>query len=573
MALSNSEIADLFNQMADLLEIKGENPFRVRAYRNAARTVQNLGKSLETLLRNGMDLTRLPGIGSDLSDAIEEIVTTGKFSKLEALKKELPEGIDRLLAIEGLGPKRIRQLYDAFGITSLEELAKKAESGEIYTLKGFGPRLVEKILKGVRLAKKAGRRFRFDIARPFAEELRAYLMRLEGVQKVEVAGSYRRRKETVGDLDILVVAENWDDVSEWFVKFEKVKEVVSKGPTRSTVILRNDLQVDLRSVAGESYGSALHYFTGSKAHNIRIRKMAVERGWKINEYGLFEGRRRLGGESEEQMYALMGMAYIEPELREDRGEVEAAREGRLPKLVEPDEIKGDLHTHSTWTDGHATIRQMAEAAKERGYDYIAVTDHSRHLTVAKGLDEKRIRKQWEEIDALNEELEGIAILKGIECDILEDGSMDLPDTVLKELDIVLGAVHSRFNLSKKAQTRRVVKAMQNPFFHILAHPTGRIIGHRNAYELDMSEIFRACRGEGVFLEINAQPERLDLNDIYAKAAKEEGILLSIATDAHDPMSLDFMIYGIYQARRGWIEAEDLLNTRTLPELRRVLKRR
>ncbi|WP_456403476.1 DNA polymerase/3'-5' exonuclease PolX [Hydrogenimonas sp.] len=572
MALSNSEIADLFNQMADLLEIKGENPFKVRAYRNAARTVQNLGKSLDELVKGGMDLTKLPGIGADLSEAIRQILQTGKFSKLEALKKELPEGLDRLLAIEGLGPKRIRQLYDAFGITSLEALAQKAESGEIYTLKGFGPKLVEKILKGVRMAKKAGHRFRFDIARPFAEELRTYLKGFEGVIQVEVAGSYRRKKETVGDLDILVVAENWDDVSEWFVKFEKVREVVSKGPTRSTVILRNDLQVDLRSVAEESYGSALHYFTGSKAHNIKIRKMATRRGWKINEYGIFEGKKRLGGESEEQLYALMGMAYIEPELREDRGEVEAALKGRLPKLVELRDIRGDLHTHSKWTDGHATIRQMAEAAKERGYDYIAVTDHSRHLTVAKGLDEKRIRKQWEEIDALNEELKGITILKGIECDILEDGSMDLPDSILQELDLVLGAVHYRFNLSKKAQTRRVVKAMQNPFFHILAHPTGRIIGHRNAYELDMGEIFRACRGEGVALEINAQPERLDLDDIHAKAAKEEGILLSIATDAHDTMSLGFMTYGVNQARRGWIEAKDLLNSRPLKELKEILKR-
>ncbi|WP_456452759.1 DNA polymerase/3'-5' exonuclease PolX, partial [Hydrogenimonas sp.] len=538
MALSNSEIADIFNQMADLLEIKGENPFKVRAYRNAARTVQNLGKSLADLVENGMDLTKLPGIGQDLSDAIHEILQTGRFSKLETLKKELPEGLDELLAVEGLGPKRIRLLYETFGITSLEQLAKVAESGEIYTLKGFGPKLVEKILKGVRLAKKAGRRFRFDVARPFAEELRAYLQGFQGVLKVEVAGSYRRRKETVGDLDILVVADNWDDVSEWFVKFEKVKEVVSKGPTRSTVILRNDLQVDLRSVAKESYGSALHYFTGSKAHNIKIRKMAVERGWKINEYGIFEGDRRLGGATEEELYETMGLCYIEPELREDRGEVEACLAKKLPELVTLSDIKGDLHTHSKWTDGHATIREMAEAAKARGYEYLAVTDHSRHLTVAKGLDEKRLRKQMEEIDRLNEDLKGITLLKGIECDILEDGTMDLPDSVLKELDIVLAAVHYKFNLSLKEQTRRVVKALQNPYVKILAHPTGRVIGHRNPYELDMDEIYKACRNEGVALELNAQPERLDLDDVHAKAAKEEGVKISVATDAHDTMSLD-----------------------------------
>ncbi len=572
MALSNSEIADIFNRMADMLEIKGENPFKVRAYRNAARTVQNLGKSLEDLVESGMDLTKLPGIGADLSEAITEILKTGKFSKLEALKKELPQGLDRLLSIEGLGPKRIRQLYDSFGITSLDELAKVAQSGEIYNLKGFGPKLVEKILKGVQLAKKAGRRFRFDIAKPFAEELKNYLQSFEGVIKVEVAGSYRRRKETVGDLDILVVAKNWEAVTEWFVKYEKVKEVVSKGPTRSTVILRNDLQVDLRSVAKESYGSALHYFTGSKAHNIKIRKMAVERGWKINEYGIYEGKKRLGGESEEQLYSLMGLDYIEPELREERGEVEAAMRHRLPKLVKLKDIRGDLHTHSKWTDGHASIEQMAQAAKARGYEYIAVTDHSHHLTVAKGLDEKRLREQMELIDRLNEELEGITVLKGIECDILEDGTMDLPDSVLKELDLVLGAVHYKFNLSKREQTRRVIRAMKNRYFKIFAHPTGRIIGHRNAYELDISEIFKAAKDEGVYLEINAQPERLDINDIYAKAAKDEGVGLCINTDAHDTMSLDFMQYGVNQARRGWIEKSDLLNTLPLTKLKKVLKK-
>ena len=571
MSLSNSEIADIFNQMADMLEIKGENPFKVRAYRNGARTIQNLGKSLDDLVKRGMDLTKLPGIGADLSDAIVEILKTGKFAKLEKLKKEMPEGLDKLLAIEGLGPKRIRQLYDNFGVTSLEELAKVAQKGDIYRLKGFGPKLVEKILKGVELAKKAGHRFRFDVAKPFAEELKSYLQSYESVLNVEVAGSYRRKKETVGDLDILVVADNWEAVTEWFVKYEKVKEVVSKGPTRSTVILRNDLQVDLRSVAKESYGSALHYFTGSKAHNIKIRKMAVERGWKINEYGVFEGQKRLGGESEEELYKLMGMQYIEPELREDRGEVEAAISSKLPKLVKLEDIKGDLHTHSSWTDGHASIKTMAKAAKKLGYEYIAVTDHSRHLSVANGLDEKRLREQMELIDKLNEEIDGITILKGLECDILEDGTLDLPDSVLKELDLVLGAVHYKFNLSKKEQTKRVIKAMQNPYFNILAHPTGRIIGHRNAYEIDMSELFRACKNESVYLEINAQPERLDINDIYAKEAKEEGVKLSVATDAHDPMSLRFMEYGINQARRGWIEKSDLINTRTLKELKGLLK--
>ena len=571
MAVLNGEIAEIFSKTADLLEIKGENPFKVRAYRNAARIIQNMGRSLDSLVKEGFDLTRLPGIGSDLASYIEEIVKTGKFSKLESLKRELPEGLEELLAIEGLGPKRVRELYEAFHITSLKDLANIAQSGEIYKLKGFGPKLVEKILKGITLAKKSGRRFRFDIAKPYAEDIKNYLQNFSGVLKVEVAGSYRRRKESVGDLDILVVAKNWDEVSDYFVKYPKVKEVVSKGETRSTVILNNDLQVDLRSVAMESYGSALHYFTGSKAHNIKIRKMAIDRGWKINEYGIFDGDKKIAGESESGMYETMGLCFIEPELREDRGEIEACLEGKLPKLIERGDIKGDLHIHSNYTDGKASIKEMALAALDMGYEYIAITDHSKHLTVAKGLDEERILKQFEEIERLNKELD-IVILKGIECDILEDGSLDLPNSILERLDIVLGAVHFKFNLSKSEQTKRVIKAMKNPYFNVLAHPTGRVIGHRNAYEIDMDEIIKAAKGEGVVLEINAQPERLDLNDVLAKTAKENGNLFVISTDSHDVESLNFMEYGINQARRGWVEKEDVINTLSLRELKSVLKR-
>ena len=571
MAVLNREIADIFSKTADFLEIKGENPFKVRAYRNAARIIQNMGRSLESLVEEGFDLTRLPGIGQDLASYIEEIVKTGKFSKLEELKKELPEGLEELLSIEGLGPKRIRTLYETFHITSLKDLAKVAESGEIYKLKGFGPKLVEKILKGIRLAKKSGRRFRFDVAKPYAEDLRAYLSKFEGVLRVEVAGSYRRRKETVGDLDILVVSDNWEKTSDYFVKYPKVKEIVSKGETRSTIILNNDLQVDLRSVPKESYGSALHYFTGSKAHNIKIRKMAIDRGWKINEYGIFEGDRKIAGESEEQMYEMMGLCFIEPELREDRGEIEACLKHSLPKLINLSDIKGDLHIHTTYTDGKASIKEMVSKAYEKGYKYIAITDHSKHLTVAKGLDEKRLLEQIEEIEKLNEELD-IEILKGIECDILEDGSLDLSDEVLKRLDVVLGAVHFKFNLSKEKQTDRVIRAIKNPYLNIIAHPTGRVIGHRNAYELDMDRIFEVCAKEGVFLEINAQPERLDLNDILAREAKNRGVKLSIATDSHDIGCLDFMEYGVNQARRGWIEREDVINTLDLKDLKRLLKR-
>lgn len=572
MAMTNADIAAIFNKVADLLEIKGENPFKVRAYRNAARTIENIGKSLVDLVNEGYDLTRLPGIGHDLSEYIKEIVTTGKFSKLEKLEREIPPHLVEMLSIEGLGPKRIKVLYEKLNVESMEDLRRAAESGEILKLPGFGPVLVEKILKGIRLAKKAGKRFRIDVAKNYAEDLVNYLKEIEGIIHIDVAGSYRRKKETVGDLDILVTAKDWEKVTDHFVKYSGVKEVVSKGPTRSTVILKSDLQVDLRSVPNESYGAALHYFTGSKAHNIAIRTMGVKLGLKINEYGIFKGAKRIGGEKEEDVFKSVGLPFIEPELRENRGEIEAALAGKLPKLVELKEIRGDLHMHTKYTDGKNTIEEMAKAAKEKGYEYIAITDHSKRVTVAKGLDEKRLLAQIEEIDKINEKLDGITILKGIEVDILEDGSLDLSDDVLKELDVVVCAVHSKFKLSREKQTYRVLKAMDNPYFNILAHPTGRLIGSREGYDIDIEKIIEHAKECGCYLEINAQPERLDLNDINAKLAKEMGVKMAISTDAHNIFTLDYMEYGVNQARRGWCEKEDILNTYTLKELKKLLKR-
>ncbi|NPA50076.1 MAG: DNA polymerase/3'-5' exonuclease PolX, partial [Epsilonproteobacteria bacterium] len=537
-----------------------------------ARVVESMGKSLDSLVKEGYDLTKLPGIGKDLSEAIKEIVLSGKFSKLEELKREIPESLIELLSIEGLGPKRIKVLYDKFGVTSLEDLAKLAESGELSKIRGFGVKLISKILEGVKLAKKSGKRFRFDIVKPYAEELREYLKNFNGVLKVEVAGSYRRKKESVGDLDILVVAKNWEEVSDYFVKYEKVKNILSKGETRSTIILRNDLQVDLRSVSKESYGTALHYFTGSKAHNIKIRKIAQDRGWKVNEYGIFNDKgEKIAGESEEEVYKSLGLSYIEPELREDRGEIEAAMRGALPKLIEQKDIRGDLHMHTTYSDGKFSIKEMALAAKEMGYSYIAITDHSKRLTVANGLDERRLKEQWREIEKISSEVD-IKILKGIECDILDDGSLDLSDEVLKELDIVLVAVHYKFNLSKEEQTKRIVNALKNKYVHILAHPMGRLIGGRKALDIDMEEIFKVAKEEGKVLEINAQPQRLDLNDIYAKMAKEMGIKFAISTDSHAIECLKFMEFGINQARRGWIEREDVINTMELDEFLKFIKR-
>ncbi|WP_281950507.1 DNA polymerase/3'-5' exonuclease PolX [Nitrosophilus kaiyonis] len=572
MAITNADIAAIFNKVADLLEIKGENPFKVRAYRNAARTVENIGKSLVDLVNEGYDLTKLPGIGHDLSEYIKEIVTTGKFSKLQKLEKEIPSHLVDMLSIEGLGPKRIKVLYETLHVESMEDLRRAAESGEILKLPGFGPTLVEKILKGIRLAKKAGHRFRIDVAKNYAQDLVNYIKQIDGIIHIDVAGSYRRRKETVGDLDILVTAKDWDKVTEHFVKYSGIKEIVSKGPTRSTVILKSDLQVDLRSVPNESYGAALHYFTGSKAHNIAIRTRGVKLGLKINEYGVFKGEKRVGGEKEEDVFKSVGLPYIEPELRENRGEIEAAEAGKLPKLVKLDDIVGDLHMHTRYTDGKNSIEEMAEAAMKKGYKYIAITDHSKRVTVAKGLDEKRLLEQIEEIDKINEKLKNFTILKGIEVDILEDGSLDLSNDVLKELDVVVGAVHSKFKLSREKQTTRVLKAMDNPYFNILAHPTGRLIGSREGYDIDIEKILNHAKENGCYLEINAQPERLDLNDINAKLAKEMGIKMAISTDAHNIFSLDYMQYGVYQARRGWCEKEDILNTHSLKELKKLLKR-
>ncbi len=570
--VTNSQIARLFRTYADMLEIKGENPFKVRAYRNAARVIENIGKPLEELVQEGFDLTKLPGIGSDLSGYIKEIVATGSFSKLEAIKQELPSSLIELLSIEGLGPKRVRMLYEKLGITSLEELKIAAKEGKIERLPGFGKVLVQKILKGLRLAKKEGKRFKWSEAREYAEDIVAYLSRLPLTHLV-VAGSYRRKKETVGDLDILATAQDFGAVIEHFIRYPKIKEVVSAGTTRSTVILENDLQVDLRSVQEESYGSALHYFTGSKSHNIAIRRIALELGLKINEYGVFQEGKRIAGRSEEEVYRAVGLCYIEPELRENRGEIEACQRGALPKLVSLEDIQGDLHTHSLYSDGKSSIEEMARAAKELGYRYIAITDHSKRLRVAKGVDASHLLRQMEEIDRLNERLEGITILKGIEVDILEDGSLDMDEDILHRLDIVIGAVHERFSLSKELQTQRVLRALESGLVDILAHPTGRLIQRREPIALDMEQLFLAAKRLDVALEINAQPERLDLNDIYIKMAKEMGVKMVINSDAHNIFALRYMEYGINQARRGWCEKKDILNTSSLKELQAWLRKR
>jgi DNA polymerase (family 10) len=572
MPIHNADIAAIFEEIADRLEIQGENPFRVRAYRNAARTLMEFPEEMRDILARGSELPKLPGIGTDLAAKIREIVTTGRSGFLERLRREMPPTVTELLKIPGLGPKRVKTLYHDLDIATVEQLYRAARDGRIRALPGFGAKTEQKILEAVEAHVSKTRRFKLAVAAQYADALCAHLRAARGVGQVTVAGSFRRMRETVGDLDILATASDAAAVIERFTHYDEVKEVLSAGTTRASVLLKSGLQVDLRVVAPASYGAALHYFTGSKAHNIAIRRLAQARGLKINEYGVFRGDERIAGEDEASVYASVGLPYIEPELREDTGEIEAARAGRLPHLVELGDLKGDLHAHTRATDGHDSLRDMALAAKKLGFEYLAITEHSRRLTVAHGLDPQRLLQQCDEIDRLNGEGLGITLLKGIEVDILEDGSLDLPDDVLGRLDLVVGAVHSRFDLSRARQTERILRAMDHPHFTLLAHPTGRLIEEREPYDVDMPRILRHARERGCFLDLNAHPERLDLIDSHCRMAREAGVLVSINSDAHSTFDFANLRYGVGQARRGWLEKADVLNTRTLATLRPLLAR-
>ena len=568
MPVQNAEIAAMFDQAAELLEIGGENQFRVRAYRRAARVIEGLPKAAGALLKSGRDLSELPGIGKDLAGKITDIVKTGRFDLLDKLKRKLPGELGDMAALPGLGPKRIKLLYDRLKIRTLNDLRRAIAAGRLRELRGFGP-VIEKKLLGALEKPASATRFKLAVAEAEAEALVGYL---RGSGRVVVAGSYRRRRDTVGDLDVLVTTENGTAVGNKLADYENVAQVVAHGPTRTTVILRSGLQIDVRAVPEESYGAALLYFTGSKAHNIALRGLANQHGWKLNEYGLFSGKRRIAGATEEEVYEKLGLAFIAPELREDRGEIGASKAGKLPKLVKLSDIRGDLHVHSDWTDGTVAIAEMARAAQACGYEYMALTDHSRRVAMAHGLDPARLARQSHEIDRINERLKDFTILKGIEVDILKDGSLDLPDSSLAKLDIVVAAIHSHFDLPRKAQTERIVRALENPRVSILAHPTGRLIGEREPYDADMDIVISAARKAGCYLEINAEPDRLDLNDLHAHAAKLAGVKLAVSTDAHSIDAFRCMRFGIDQARRAWLTANDVLNTRPLSELRVLLKR-
>jgi DNA polymerase (family 10) len=568
MPVQNAEIAAMFDQAAELLEIQGENQFRVRAYRRAARVIEGLPQSVRSLLSARRDLSELPGIGKDLAGKIADIVKTGHFSLLDTLRKQLPGELGDMAGLPGLGPKRAKLLYDKLKVCTLDDLRRALKAGRLRELKGFGPVIARKLSEALEKP-RAGQRFKLSVAEDEAEALVGFLR--DG-GRIAIAGSYRRRRDTVGDLDILVTAQDGAAVGAKLVRYENVAEVLAHGPTRTTVILRSGLQVDVRAVPEESYGAALIYFTGSKAHNIALRGLAIEHDWKLNEYGLFAGKRRIAGATEEEVYKKLGLAFVPPELREDRGEVALAKNNRLPRLVSLSDIRGDLHVHSDWTDGTGTMEAMAEGAHALGYAYIALTDHSRRVAMAHGLDPSRLSRQVQEIDRLNGRLGGMTVLKGIEVDILKDGSLDLPDASLAKLDVVVASVHSHFDLPRQAQTDRVIRAMQNRHVSIVGHPTGRLIGEREPYDIDMERVIAAAREFGCHLEINAEPDRLDLNDIHAHAAKEAGVKLAISTDAHSVNAFRYMRFGIDQARRAWLTADDVINTRPLSELRNLLRR-
>ncbi|HUI99915.1 MAG TPA: DNA polymerase/3'-5' exonuclease PolX [Usitatibacter sp.] len=565
-SVHNADIARAFDEIADLLELEGANPFRIRAYRNAARVVGDVQIDLAARLAAGEELPKIAGIGEDLAAKIAQVCATGKCDALEELRSHFPPGITELLRLPGLGPKRAALLHEKLHVDSLEDLKRAAGEGKLREVPGFGEKTEQKLLEAVEARLTKERRFKLAFAAQYAEPLAKSL-------GATIAGSYRRRKETVGDLDLVVAASDAAPVIERFAGYPEVKEILARGTTKATVVLGCGIQVDLRVVEPASFGAALHYFTGSKAHNIAVRRMGMALGLKINEYGVFRGDKRIAGKTEESVYRAVGLPYIEPELREMQGELQAAREGTLPSLVTLGDLRGDLHAHTKASDGRATIREMALAARALGLEYLAITDHSARLAVTHGLDAARLARQGREIDELNSSRPGIVLLRGIEVDILEDGSLDLADAALAKLDVVVGAVHGKLDLPRARQTERMLAAMDNPHLAILAHPTGRLIGEREPYEVDMAAVMRKAHERGIALELNAQSDRLDLNDAHCRMARDFGVMVAIDSDAHSVDGLADLRYGIGQARRGWLGKDQVLNARPLAALKRMLGKR
>jgi len=565
--MKNKELADLFESMADILEFKGENPFKISAYRKASRILGDLTQGIEEIAEKG-ELKSIPGIGEGMAQKIEEYLKTGMISKFEEVRKGVSDELIAIMDIPGMGPKTLALLHKERRIESLSQLEKAVEDGSLIGLPGMGEKKVENIKRGIQLLKQSKGRMNLGMAFPVAKRIVETLREEAGSKKIEWAGSLRRMRENIGDIDILATGSNHEKIVHAFTHLPEVKEVLASGETKASVIVEGGLQIDLRVVEENSYGAALQYFTGSKAHNIRLRGIAKAKGIKINEYGVFKGEKKIGGKEEKDVYEALGMVWIEPELREDRGEIEAAQKGRLPKLIEESEVKGDLHVHSNWSDGASSIEEIARTAQKKGYQYVAICDHSKSLKIAHGLDESRLMKQIEEIDRMNERLKNFQILKGTEVDILADGKLDFSEKVLEKLDIVIAAIHSGFKQDKERMTKRIIRAIENPLVHIIAHPSGRLLGARDPYEVEMEEVMEAAKQSGKVLEINAYFERLDLDDIHCRKAKEMGVRVAIGTDAHHLDQIWMMSLGVAVARRGWLETKDVLNTLPLKEILR-----
>ncbi len=570
--MTNAEIAAVFEQIADLLEFQNANPFRIRAYRNAARTVRDYSEPLALAVADpDRKLTDIIGIGKDLAEKIATLVEAGSLPMLEELLADIPESLLGILRVPGLGPKRASAIYRELGVKSLDELAEACHGQRVRGLKGFGAKTEEAILRGLEIALEAGKRTLWARADRMVQVLGEHLASCGGLQQMEFAGSYRRGRETVGDLDLLAVADHEAEVMDCFGAYAGVVQVLLRGPTKMSVRLAEGLQADLRVVPAESFGAALQYFTGSKEHNVVLRGMGRNRGLKINEYGVFRGDEQIAGRTEEEVYAALDLPWFPPELREARREFEWAAAGELPALVELGDIRGDLHSHTDWSDGAGTVEEMAAAAEARGLEYLAITDHSKRATIANGLDADRLCRQWAQIDELNRRLPGVTILKGVEVDILERGGLDFDDDLLAQAEWVVASVHFGQSQPREQITRRVIEALKNPCVSALAHPTGRLLGERRAYDVDLDAVFKAARDYGKMIELNAHPTRLDLDDVACAAAKHHGVPVVISTDSHTMDGLAAMRYGILQARRGGLTKADVANTCTLVEFRKRLR--
>lgn len=571
--MRNEEIAGVFNAIGDLLEIKGETRFRVNAYRDAARHLEELTEDLNVLAAEGR-LRSIPGVGEAIATKIEELIATGQLAYYERLKAEVPESLRELLQIPGLGPRKIKLLYESLGVRDLAGLRQALAEGRVENLPGMGAKTVENLQRELERFERRGSRVPLGVALPTVQGIIALLSQRSpkgalAASRVAEAGSVRRRQDTIGDLDVLAASDRPTEVIEAFATLPVVREVIARGDTKVSILVERDQQVDLRVVPPDSWGAALQYFTGSKAHSVRLRELAVRQGLRLNEYGLFDasGERRVASAEEADVYAALGLAWIPPELREDRGEIEAAQARKLPRLIDVADVRGELHSHSDWSDGTTTIEEMWEAAKARGLEYLALTDHSHSLGVANGLSVERLREQRRIVDAINQRGERPYLLHGIELEIRADGTLDFPDDVLAELDIVIASIHSAFGQTREKMTARMLAAARNPNVDVIAHPTGRLIGRREGYDVDLEALIDACAASGTALEINAHPSRLDLDDVAARRAIERGCLLTIDTDAHAPDNFDLLSYGVATARRGWVEPRNVLNTRSLEELR------